>query len=161
MNRLRRANKAEVAEFFEVSVKTVDGWVRRGCPIIQRGMLNKPWVFDLMAVALWKAGPQAGEDGAMDPEKLPPTDRRAWFDSEAKRRELQIRDRELIPAVEVQQAVSTAFAAIASELRSIPDHLERRGDATPEQAERISQAIDAAMEALADRLATLSTETRP
>lgn len=100
-----------------------------------------------------------GESGEIDPDRLSPSDRRAWFDSESKRRELQIRDRELIPTAEVQQTVSTAFAAIASELRGIPDNLERRGDATPEQAERIAQAIDAAMEGLADRLAALRPKT--
>lgn len=99
--------------------------------------------------------------GEIVPDRLAPSDRRAWYDSESKRRELQIRDRELIPAAEVQQAVSTAFAAIASELRCIPDNMERRGDATPEQAERIAQAIDAAMDGLADRLGALSPETRP
>lgn len=98
--------------------------------------------------------------GEIDPDRLAPSHRRAWYDSEAKRRELQKTDRELIPAAEVAQVVSTAFASIASELRSIPDHLERRGDATPEQAERIAQAIDAAMEVLADRLASLGPDLR-
>lgn len=98
--------------------------------------------------------------GEIDPDRLTPSDRRAWFDSEAKRRELQVRDRELIPAAEVQRVISTAFAAIASELRGIPDNLERRGDATADQAERIAQAIDAAMDALADRLTALSPEVR-
>ncbi|MCC4114665.1 DUF1441 family protein [Aromatoleum toluclasticum] len=81
----------------------------------------------------------------------------------AEREELAYRKEagELCEVAEVQQAVSTAFAAIASELRSIPDHLERRGDATPEQAERISQAIDDAMEVLADRLAALCPDSRP
>lgn len=98
--------------------------------------------------------------GGIDPDRLTPSDRRAWYDSESKRRELQVRDRELIPAAEVAQVVATAFAAIANELRAIGDHLERRGDATAEQAERISQAIDTAMDGLADRLATLGPKVR-
>lgn len=101
-----------------------------------------------------------GGSGEIDPDRLTPSDRRAWFDSEAKRRELQVRDRELIPAAEVELVVSTAFAAIANDLRGIPDNLERRGDATPEQAERIARAIDTVMDGLADRLAALYPEVR-
>ena len=34
---LRTANKAALAEWFGVSVATVDNWLRRGCPSITRG----------------------------------------------------------------------------------------------------------------------------
>lgn len=98
--------------------------------------------------------------GEIDPDRLTPSDRRAWYDSESKRRELQVRDRELIPAAEVSQVVATAFASIASELRAIADNLERHGDATPEQAERIERRIDAALDTLAERLVSLAPEVR-
>src|SRR5574337_160602 len=44
---LRRANKATVAAFFDVSLSTVDGWIRRGCPFIQSGSLKSSWQFDM------------------------------------------------------------------------------------------------------------------
>lgn len=97
-----------------------------------------------------------GSEGEIDPDRLNPTDRKAWYDSELRRRTLQERMGELIPASEVTQAVSTAFATIANDLRAIPDNLERHGEATAAQAERIERAIDAAMDALAERLRGLS-----
>lgn len=99
--------------------------------------------------------------GEIDPDRLAPSDRRAWFDSETKRRELQVRDRELIPAAEVAQVLATSFAAFASEMRSMPDNLERQGYATPEQAERIEERIDLALDALADRMQKLGPVERP
>ncbi|MBD5805339.1 hypothetical protein AZOA_47920 [Azoarcus sp. Aa7] len=96
--------------------------------------------------------------GEIDADRLAPTDRRAWYDSEAKRRELQVRDRELIPATEVGQVIATAFANIASELRAIADNLERQGEATPDQAARIERRIDVALDVLADRLSGLAPD---
>lgn len=84
-----------------------------------------------------------------------PQDRKAWYDSEARRRDLQIKDRELIPVGEVERVVATAFSAIAQGLRSLPDNIERRTGCTPEIIEAIDMALDAEMNALADKLTEL------
>jgi hypothetical protein len=68
----RLANKLQVSEFFDVSVKTVDLWVRRGCPFIQRGDLRTPWIFDLLTVSEWRYAPPT-RVRVDDPEKLKPT----------------------------------------------------------------------------------------
>lgn len=155
VGRLRRANKAEVAEFFDVSPQAVDGWIRRGCPAVERGARGKSWVFDLLAVAEWRIT-GGRQDGDVDPEKMSPADRKAWYDGEARRREIQIKDRELIPASEVEQVIATAFSAIAQGLRSLPDNIERRTGCGPDVLEVIEQVIDAEMSSLADRLAKLA-----
>src|SRR5574337_1860195 len=92
----RKANKAKLAEFFDVSIPTVDAWVRKGMPVVQRGGVKTPWTFDLLAVALWRYGAKQNDEDEFDPERLPPSERKAWFDSEIRRRELQAADRELI-----------------------------------------------------------------
>jgi phage terminase Nu1 subunit (DNA packaging protein) len=155
VGRLRKANKAEVAEFFDVSIKAVDGWVRRGCPVVERGRLNVPWVFDLLDVAIWRITGQR-TDADVDPDTLPPSERKAWYEGETRKRELQVRDRELIPAAEVEQAIATAFAAIAQDMRAIPDNLERRHGIDPQTAEQVEAALLQAMDSLADRLAALA-----
>lgn len=153
--RLREANKAQVAEFFDVSIKAVDGWVRRGCPVVRRGSASKPWVFDLLEVARWRfQGQQDG--GAANPDVMSPVDRRAWYDSEMRKRDLQIRDRELIPVAEVEQAVVTSFAAISQDIRAIPDNLERRHGIDPHIAELVEEALMESMDHLADRLGALA-----
>lgn len=156
VGRLRKANKAEVAEFFDVSIKAVDGWVRRGCPVVERGRLNVPWVFDLLDVATWRITGQR-TDADADPDALPPTERKAWYEGETKKRELQVRDRELIPAAEVEQVVATAFAAIAQDIRAIPDNLERRLGIDSTVAEAIEGVLFETMDAIADRIASLAS----
>jgi hypothetical protein len=114
-----------------------------------------PWVFDLLDVAIWRITGQR-TDADVDPDTLPPSERKAWYEGETRKRELQVRDRELIPAAEVEQAIATAFAAIAQDMRAIPDNLERRHGIDPQTAEQVEAALLQAMDSLADRLAALA-----
>jgi phage terminase Nu1 subunit (DNA packaging protein) len=155
--RLRLANKAQIAEFFDVSVTALDGWIRRGCPVVKRGGRSEPWVMDALEVAKWRfAGAADDEDSETeDPKNMLPQDRKAWYESEIKRRDLQERDRELIPSADAERVVAVAFAAISQDLRAIPDNLERRGGVTGEVAEQVEAEIYKAMDSLADRLSVL------
>jgi hypothetical protein len=112
-------------------------------------------VIDLRAVAEWMYAGQR-EAGDIDPELLTPAERKAWYEGESKRRELQVGAKELIPAADVEQVVATAFAAIAQDIRAIPDNLERRHGVSPEVAENVESALFDAMDAMADRLATFA-----
>lgn len=152
---LRQANKAQIAEFFDVSIKAVDGWIRRGCPVVKRGGRAIPWVMDALAVAEWRFSGQSSSD-EVDPDQMIPTDRKAWYESETKRRALQVADRELIKAEEVEVAIATAFSAIAQGLRSLPDNIERRTGCDPTVVAAIEEVIDAEMDALADKLMLLA-----
>ena len=71
----RLANKAQIAEFFEVSTNAVDGWIRRGCPYVQRGDLRTPWVFDLLKVVEWRYT-RKKRARVENPDELRPKDRR-------------------------------------------------------------------------------------
>lgn len=155
VGRLRKANKAEVAEFFDVSIKAVDGWVRRGCPVVERGRLNVPWVFDLLDVATWRITGQQS-DADVDPDTLPPSERKAWYEGETRKRELQIKDRELIPAADVERAVATAFAAISADIWAIPDNLERRHGVGADVAAQVGELLADAMDAMTERLSELA-----
>lgn len=153
---LRRLNKGELAQFFEVSPQAVDGWIRRGCPYVEKGRPGQPWVFDALDVAKWRFGEQADSSAPIDPDLLPPQDRKAWFDSEVRRRELQLQDRELIPASEVEHCVARAFSTLAQGLRSVPDNIERRTGCAPELIEAIEIALESEMSAIADMLSELT-----
>jgi hypothetical protein len=50
-----RANRAEVAAEFDVSLPTVDDWIRRGCPMISKGDKGRAAEFSLSAVRAWRA----------------------------------------------------------------------------------------------------------
>jgi phage terminase Nu1 subunit (DNA packaging protein) len=47
-------NRTQLAEVFGVSMPTVDGWVRAGCPVVQRGSRGVEWQFETADVAKWR-----------------------------------------------------------------------------------------------------------
>ena len=144
---VRIANKAETAEFFSVSLPTIEGWIRRGCPVIQRGSRGVSWTLDLLAVAMWRYVPEQ-EDQSLDPENLPPKERKDWYDGEKRRREIQERDRELIPVEEFDQVYSHMIKLVAAGLETLPDLLERDAGLTGEQLEPVFRTIDGLRESL-------------
>lgn len=46
-------NRSALADIFGVALPTVDGWVRQGVPIVQRGGRGRQWEFDTADVAAW------------------------------------------------------------------------------------------------------------
>ena len=150
----RRANKAQTAEFFDVSIKTVDSWVRRGCPVVERGGKSVPWVFDLPTVAKWYFSPQLSAE-TPDPDGMTPQDRKAWYESEVKRRDLQERDRVLLSAQEVEVGISTAFAAASQALLGLTDTIERRSCCDPSVLTIADEVIANTLETLSDSLSSL------
>ena len=157
--KLRMANKAQLAEFFGVSLPTIGAWVRRGCPVREKGSNGRPWVFDALAVAEWRFSSGDESAAAADPDSMSPQDRKAWYESEVKRRDLQVRDGALIPAEDAERWIPRAFSAIAQDLLAIPDNLERRCGVSGEAAESVEVAIHEALTALAERLESLATVT--
>lgn len=47
--------KRATADALDVSLPTVDRWIARGCPVLERGAKGKPWQLDLAAVVQWLA----------------------------------------------------------------------------------------------------------
>lgn len=66
------------------------------------------------------------------------------------------RERRLIPAAEVGEAVGRAHATVAQALLGLPDELERSVGLDPEQAEHAERVIHRAMDGLADAMANLT-----
>jgi len=46
--------KSELAKAFGVSTTTIDNWIRKGCPCVEKGSNGKPWKFNLAEVARWR-----------------------------------------------------------------------------------------------------------
>ena len=47
-------NKTELATAFNVSIGTIDAWVRRQCPFIKRGRNGEAYEFSLPDVVRWR-----------------------------------------------------------------------------------------------------------
>lgn len=94
------------------------------------------------------------EDGVRDPKSLPPEQRNAWFQSENKRMDVEIRARQLIPAAEHEADLATMAKDLAQFLETLPDQLERDVGLAPEQVEAMHQQIDRRRQELYDRIVT-------
>ena len=64
-------------------------------------------------------------DPAMDPMRMRPTDRRAWFQSENERLKFEQEQGLLIPAGEVEAEMSEIAKVVARALATMPDRMER------------------------------------
>lgn len=151
----RVTNKAGCAEFFDVTMTTIDAWIRKGMPVIQRGSKGISWEIDLLAVAQWRFTPQLGS-GDVDPDQMEPLQRMQWIQGTTGKVNLMKIQRQLIPDDEVQRDVATAFAALSSDVQAIPDNLERRHGVAPEVAALVEGALFESLDAIAERLSKLS-----
>ena len=145
---VRLANKLQVSEIFDVSVKTVDLWVRRGCPFIQRGDLRTPWIFDLLKVAEWKYT-RSRRARVDDPEKLKAKDRRDWYEGERVREKVEELKGNLITRDEFNEERARILSAIAECLARLPDRLEVACELPPAATGVLRDLIDRERAALA------------
>lgn len=138
----RKANKAQLAEFFEVSVAAVDNWIRRGCPAMQRGNRGTPWVFDLLQVAEWRFVGETIQHDDQDPDTLQPKERLDWYKGESEKRKLQKTDGELVEASVYERHMADLLKVSVSWAETFTDVMEREAGLTPEQLERVQTAVD-------------------
>ena len=152
--KLRRTNKAGIAELFGVHVSTVDAWIRRGCPAIRRGSLSKPWEFDALAVMRWRFEKDGGRP-LVDPDQMTPPDRRAWYQSEHLRRQLRDREAELIPREEVEECVELLTRIINTSVRELPARFVAEAGAGPEVTRAIEEALEGILDYFNDSMASV------
>jgi hypothetical protein len=85
-----------------------------------------------------------GECGGYDsPDDMPPTDRKAWFQSETERLKFQRELKTLVPDDEVAREMSHIIKAVINPLDGITDTLERKADLSPKQATAVQAEVDA------------------
>ncbi len=139
----RKANKALIAEWFEVSVPTVDAWIRRGCPYVQRGDKGQPWIFDLLRVAEWRVGyASGGVSDAKSPENMPPKERRDWYEGEKVRVALELQSGNLLTLDDYRLELARILKQVANTLETLPDTLERKCALPPDALIAVQEEID-------------------
>lgn len=152
----RRANKMEVAEFFGVSLPTIDAWIRRGCPNVQKGSRGVSWVFDLLQVAEWRFTGERVPDNEVSPEDMHPKDRKDWYEGEKVRIALEVEKGNLITLDQYREEMARILKQVANTLETLPDSLERKCGISPSVVTQMVKEIDGERAALAERL--LSTD---
>ena len=88
------------------------------------------------------------EDGSIDPSKLPPKDRKDWYESELKREQLRVKQGELLLAEEVAADKAETYKALATTIQTLDDVLERDLQLSPEQTQKVSQLKRRVLESL-------------
>lgn len=95
------------------------------------------------------------DDEHFEPEKLPPKDRKDFYDSEKKRLEVEEAKKLLMPAAEFHAEISAVCKTIAQFFDVLPDILERDCGLDPATIDRIQAVVDDQRTALADRVESI------
>ena len=93
-----------------------------------------------------------------DPDKMTPTDRKAWFQSETERVKLMTEMGQLCPVEDVHRTFATMVKTVVNSLETIPDILERDCGLDADSVQRVQDSIDSVREHLALRLQEVFTE---
>lgn len=93
---------------------------------------------------------KAWSDGSeeTDPDKLSPFKRRAWYQGEREKMQLQIERGELVSAIEVERTMGRLFQLFVRGAETLQDRIERDAGLTPEQALVVETHIDRIREEL-------------
>lgn len=124
MARGQIVNRAGLAEFFGIALPTVDGWIRQGVPVVQRGGPGRQWEFDTAAVYAWrveKVVTEATGDVQTDEMEL----RRRKLQAETNMAELELAKAraEVAPVKEFERAQAAAFAQIRANVMNVPQRI--------------------------------------
>ena len=83
-----------------------------------------------------------------DPAKLHPKDRLDHYRAERERLKLELEQKTVLAAAEVESAIAKVFKAIAQQFDVLPAALERDFALPPDQVTRLYDAMDTARESL-------------
>lgn len=146
--------KGDLCELFGVSIPTVDGWLRDGCPCISRGGRGVASEFNTAAVAQWLRE-KAREEGAgstlADSDEL----KRRKLAAEAEKAELDLAKAkgEVAPVREFERATASIMAAIRTNMRNVPGRAVLQLLGCTDEAEfkaKLMNEIDLALVTAAD-----------
>lgn len=155
-NRGQIVNRQELAEINGVSLPTIDDWVRRKCPVVQRGGRGRAWQFNTADVRSWRdddirAQSQGVERATKDELIL----RKLSAETEQAELDLAKAKEELMPVEDYERALVKAFGEVRAGLRNVvPSRVARRiiGESDETKIKEVLlEEIDFALEALADQ----------
>lgn len=105
-----------IAEMFGVAPKTIVEWQEQGLPIAKRGGPGVASEYDSAACITWYVNREV-ERASVESAK----DRLSRLQGDKILRELQVMDRDLIPAAEIEPGMNHFFVDLLSELDQVPE----------------------------------------
>lgn len=153
-NKGQQVNKSELANFFGVSLPTVDGWMRNGCPVIQRGTTGRPAIYNTADVVNWlrdRAREEASGASLADEGEL----KRRKLAAEAEKAELEVAKAkgEVATIRDFERVQAAMMAAIRANMRNVPGRAVLQLLGCTDEAEfkaKLMEEIDLALVTAAD-----------
>ena len=147
-------SRAELAEFFGVSLTTIDHWVRSGAPFVTRGGPGRQWAFSTAEVAVWRED-RIRADAAGAPTRDANELRLRHLAAQTALAELELAKAkgEVAPVDQMQRAMASAFAEVRANIRNVPARavLMLIGETDEVRFKKVLMAeIDKALAALAE-----------
>lgn len=173
------ANRKEAAKVFRISEPTLDRWIDDGCPVVEKGGHGRSYMIDLDQVEAWRekvleeaAVAQAEREKKLsefqnqldldlgqndeDQGRLKLT--KEYYETEAKRMDLEIRRGGLVRAGDVEKVFLDVFGMLSERLQSLPDYLERAAGLDAQTTILITEQVSAWQTELAQDLGTLESD---
>ena len=117
----KQVTRQALADVFGVSLPTIDAWVRKGCPFVEKGGRGQEWQFNTAQVSKWLRDRDVEEATGgipddMDELKL----RKQKAETELAELELAEKRGEVALIAEFERAQSMVFAAIRANIMNVP-----------------------------------------
>lgn len=165
--------KNEVAQFFGVSIPTIDAWLRQGMPAMSEGANGRAWEFRAAHVWAWREAQRAEEETRSEEARaaieamrlrlvdgkagdsiraLPPKERRDLYEVELAHRKLMAESNSLIERQVVRELLEDLFSLFRDGVTAHSDRLERDGALKGEQIELVDQYGEELLEQLGRRI---------
>ena len=117
----KQVTRQALADVFGVSLPTIDAWVRKGCPFVEKGGRGQEWQFNTAQVSKWLRDRDVEEaTGGIpdDIEELKLREQKAK--TELTELELATKKGEVALIAEFEHAQAMVFAAIRANIMNVP-----------------------------------------
>jgi len=166
-------NKRELADFFAVSLPTLDAWIGDGLPALVEGTNGRSWEFQASAAWAWKCARDEGErikstaaqasiaamrlalvggKAGNSMQSLPPKERQQLYDVEAAYEKLRRERNQTLDRDEVKAVMNDLLRIVRDTLSMAPDTLERKVGLDGKGVEAATEVCDDILAALDQRI---------
>lgn len=117
----KQVTRQALADVFGVSLPTIDAWVRKGCPFVEKGGRGQEWKFNTASVSTWLRDRDVEEATGGIPDDFETLKcRKMLADAQLAELELAQKKGEVALIAEFERAQAMVFAAIRANIMNVP-----------------------------------------
>lgn len=120
-----KLNRSDLARLFGRSLGTIDRWVQRDCPYLEKAEKGRQWVFDSAAVIEWYADRWLGESSTADGVASLQAERARKTAVERRLAEIALQKKlgEVVEVEDVAEVVGDALTRVRAALLNVPSRI--------------------------------------